>query len=474
MRRAVADPLDARLAELDRDQLAAVVRRLVRHDQDLEDLVHLPLPGERTRVDPRRIRDQVTRIVRGIGWDWRASSRAETELWPIVTTGEQLVEQGAWADARTVFGTTIGVILRHYDEFRDNESEIAGIVGECVDGLGSCLEQPDLSSEDRVALMDEVLSVWIWDSLEQGGYGMSDPARGVLLTHASPEERRRLAARVRASLPSTDADYGRARRQRGGRFVLELVGGELSVVEQEELFTDGSLDESLMDLLFDQGRPAEAIALLRRTPQRDAVKLAARLVDHGLAREADLALLEHPSLLDPDSWALRRWLAEREVPVPTDLEEVVGAVGRFRSSPTIGHYRKLRAHAEAIGHWPDVLHLVEAVKADARAVRPVRARILAELGRVDEALAILAELTDSAWRSSASDVARSLETVDPTAAAELYRTLIAHLVDHDTKHSRQAAAEHQGRLDDLLARPASEPGFVSTFRQFVSTSLPNT
>ena len=88
----MAAPLDARIEALTRDQLATLVRRLVRHDPDLEDLVHLPLPGEASRVDGGRIRDQVGRNVQGIGWDWRASSRAERELWPIVMTGRKLAD----------------------------------------------------------------------------------------------------------------------------------------------------------------------------------------------------------------------------------------------------------------------------------------------------------------------------------------------------------------------------------------------
>ena len=452
----MTDSLDVRLAALDRDQLEEMVRRLVRHDPDLEDLVHLPLPGERVAVDESRVREQVNRIVRGIGWDWRASSRAEGELWPLVVTGRRLVDEGAWADARRVFGATIRAILAHYGEFRDNESEVAGIVSHCVEGLGACLDEPDQRRQDRAKLLDEVLSVWIWDRLEQGGYGMDGPARAVLLERATPPERRAMAARVRRSLPRTDADCGRSRRQAGGRFVLELLGDELASAERERLLAEASLDRELLALLFEQGRRAEAIELVRRTSSEDVVKLAGELVARGMARQGERAVLDHPALLDPDSWPLRRWLADREVEGAAELEDGAEAVRWFRAYPNIGNYRKLRTTAEALGRWPGVLRQVVDVKPDAKAVRPVRARMYADLGRVAEALAVLDELSGSTWRSAAGDVAQSLGPIHPDDAAELYRSLIAHLVEHDTKHSRQAAQEHQQRLSALSTRiPAS-------------------
>ncbi len=447
----MADSLDSRLDGLDRDQLIAVVRRLVGHDPDLEDLVHLPLPGEPPRVDAERVRLHLARIVRSIGWDWRASSRAETELWPIVTSGRQLLDQGAPDEARTVFRVTIETILRHYTDFRDNESEVAGIVDACVGGLGACLERAD-SPDVRAGLLHEIAAVWIWDQLEQGGYGMARQAGSILPEQTTAEERERIAERIRASLPSGDEDHVEWRRQAGGEFVLELLGDELGESERERLYVEASLGERLLALLLRQGRRDEAVAAVRRASPRSLTKLADRLVEADLRGEAERAVLEHPALLDPEDRALLRWLERNDVTRPPGLEDAAWAVSRFRSSPTLGHYRGLRELAVAVGRWPDVLHLVEGVNPDAKAVRPVRARILAELGRVGEALAILAELTDSAWRSTGADVARSLESVDPNAAADLYRSLIAHLVAKDTKPSRKAATEHQRRLDALCAR----------------------
>lgn len=447
----MADALDSRLDGLDREQLVAVVRRLVRHDPDLEDLVHLPLPGEPPRVDVEQIRLHVTRIVSSIGWDWRASSRAETELWPIVTSGRQLLDEGALEEARTVFRTTIETILRHYTDFRDNESEVAGTVDRCVGGLGDCL-QGATSSEARAGLLDEVASVWLWDQVEQGGYGMDRQARRILLEQTTADERGRVADRIRAPLPPGDQDHGERRRQAGGEFVLELLGHELSDSERERLYVEASLSEPLLALLFGQGREDEAVAAVRRASARSVPKLADQLVAAGLWEEAERAVLEHPSLIDPEDRGLLRWLEQNDVTRPSGLEDAAWAVSRFRSSPTLGHYRRLRELAVAVGRWPEALRLVEGVKPDAKAVRPIRARIFAELGRIDEALAILADLTDSAWRSTAADMARSLESVDPEAAARLYQSLIARLLARDTKPSRKAAAEHQRRFDALAAR----------------------
>src|SRR5690606_9452665 len=131
------------------------VRRLLARDPDIEDLVHLPLPGEVQRADRRHLAAQVTHILRTMGDDWRASTRAERQLWPLVEIGGQYLEQGAMADARTAFATIASTILEHYEQIRDEESEVAGIVDQCVEGLGRCLAATG-DDATREALLREV------------------------------------------------------------------------------------------------------------------------------------------------------------------------------------------------------------------------------------------------------------------------------------------------------------------------------
>ena len=120
--------LDARLDSLDRDQLAALVRRLLLHSPELEDLVHLTLPGEEVPPDPRGIAAQATAVLLGMGSDWRASTLAERQLAPLVDIGDGLLQRGRVADAGVAYAAVAKGILARYTGIWDNESEVAGVV----------------------------------------------------------------------------------------------------------------------------------------------------------------------------------------------------------------------------------------------------------------------------------------------------------------------------------------------------------
>jgi len=102
--------------------------RLLERAPDLDDLIFLPVTGEQQLVDAHHIRVQVAGILMNRGDDWRASVHAEWELWPIVAIGTQCLDRGALADVRTVFNAIITTTLTCYEQVRDEESEIAGIV----------------------------------------------------------------------------------------------------------------------------------------------------------------------------------------------------------------------------------------------------------------------------------------------------------------------------------------------------------
>ena len=163
-------PLDTRLAQLDRGQLVALVKRLVSRRPDLQELVLLPLPGERRPVAARHVAVAVARILDAMGDDWQASSRAEEELWPLLTIGDQRLEGGALADAQTVFVAVIQAVLPRYGQLYDHESEIAGIVDECVKGLGACLDRSPEPGQ-RYLLLRGIFAVYRWDALGQGAMG---------------------------------------------------------------------------------------------------------------------------------------------------------------------------------------------------------------------------------------------------------------------------------------------------------------
>lgn len=448
------DPdLDARLAAMDRDQLEALARRLVDRAPQVVDLAFLPLPGERQRADRRHVVAQVLHILETMGDDWQASTRAEQELWPLVTLGEQYLEQGALEDARTVFTAIIEPILANYEQLRDEESELAGIVELCVQGLGRCLEATRAPAA-RQALLADVFAVYRWDAIDHGSYGMDGPPQEVMRAQATGPERALLAAWARQAMPAGSSRQAWWGRTHAGRLVLELVGEGLDAGERERLLAEAGLDRERLELLLTQGRHEEALALVRDHPGGDLADLADRLVAVGLGDAARRIVAEHPAVLGAYGDRTRAWLRRQGVALPDNLDALVWALQLFERDPSIRKWQELREEAERAGRWPAALAVLGPLDPSRPALQPLRARLCAAQGDVERALAELEGLSASTWKSAALDVAASLEGSHPAAAAALIQRLVQVLRAHGTKPARMQAAELEARWAALAARQA--------------------
>jgi len=442
--------LSSRLAPLSRDQLVALVERLVARHPDLEDLAQLPLPGEIKRADGEGVRAHVTRILRTMGDDWRASPRAQNDLHPIVGMGDTYRAQGRTEDARTVYRAVIDGVLPLYEQLRDEESEIATIVGDCVEALGECIAATKDPSV-REGLLQDVFAVYRWDALDHGGYGMDDPAQMVLLTRTTDAEKARIAEWVRVALPGAADDPSGWRRQRGGALVLLLVGDSLDVSSREALYAQADMTKERIDLLLAAGRRDEAVDALR-TAGSDLAEHADRLVAAGLGALATEVVDRHPAVLEPSAHHVRAWLVKRGVD-KAPLEALVWALDRFIHSGNIGHWEALRAQAEATGRWHQVLpHALAAVDNEKANAQPARARVLATAGRLEEAEAVLGRLPEGSWKRTALEVAEAAESVRPDLALALYARVADGLRGRKTKPAREELAVIEGRVMELRAR----------------------
>ena len=441
-------PLSSRLASLTREQLVALVERLVARHPDLADLVDLPLPGEPQRADAEAILRHVTHILRTMGDDWRASWRAQFEIDPIVAMGATYRTQGRLDDARTVYRGVIDAVLPLYEQIRDEESEIANIVGECVQGLGECI---DATADPlvRERLLRDAFDVYRWDSLEHGSYGMSHPAENVLLSRSTNAEKLLIAEWVRDAM-TRSSTWG---RRRGGDLVVLLVGEGFDDKAREALYAQAGMEKELLEVLLAQDRRDEAVSLVRTSTSGDLLNLAERLVAVGLGEAAADAVDHHPAVLNTNSHHLRDWLVERGRVDERAIEELVWDLHRFVHSGNVGDWGRVRALAEPTGRLPQVLpHALAAVDTEKSGFQASRARVLAAAGRVDEAEAVLSRLPEASWKRAALDVAAAAEAVRPALALALYERVATGLRAKGTKPAREELVVVEARLR-ALPRP---------------------
>jgi hypothetical protein len=464
--------LDARLERLDKAELVALVQRLVRRSPELQTQLELELPaqggaGAPLPVDIQALQRQVGRALGGrggYGYDWGTSYAMSVELQPSLEVGDAYLERGDYRNAAVVYQTVAQSILERYDQIHDEESELAGVVNQCVDGLAECLRASDTPAT-REAIVKALFDIYHWD-IQFGGVGIGDGVPTILVEQGSPEERQLVAGWVRASLPAGDDSFASYRRQAYGRFLLEL---EYDTLDDESFLRTcretGQLNR-LVERLLERGRVDEAATAAREASDHQLRGLADLFNGHDQAALFENLVRER--LATSHDLYLLGWLKQRTRDTGNLEEALTLAEQLFWRAPAVAGYQEVKELAQGQGRW-DILRESLRSKLAERENYALLTEIYLVDAEIDRALETLARVKPSAWLGYGADtlhlrVARAAEESRPEAAIRLYRMEVERLIGQQGRDNYAAAARHLTRVRDLYRR-LGEP---QTWRTLIS------
>src|SRR5260221_14602118 len=206
--------IKAALEQLGRDELQALIQRMVRQHPDLAGLI---VPGQQAAIKKPRApfnaevyRLQVEKIFRTTDRNtWGSEARAAEPLLDIVDIADEYVKQQNFAEAAVLYEIIIRGILDNYDSFRwhADEGQLDDVVEDCVEGLNDCLRGMQDDMAERAPILQTLFDVYEFDTnLENDMPVMSDKEPAILVRYTTPEERSMIAKWVREAF-DLDIDW---------------------------------------------------------------------------------------------------------------------------------------------------------------------------------------------------------------------------------------------------------------------------
>jgi uncharacterized Zn finger protein len=457
------EELDVTLERRSKAELIALVKQLLRREPDLELLLEAPVPGTRSpTADVETYRRQAKAAFRNTGYGPGAADGIADELFVIKETGDHLLKEKDYTGAAAVYEGIASVLAEDYDVGRDEydeENALGQVVDACVEGLGKCLKGLKEDPARREVILRAVWDLYRLDT-EQGGLGMADTAPELLLEDTTPEERRTIAAWVRASLPRGKEGRDSWEQREYGGLLLDL---EAETLDDESFLrvcreTGRTLD--LVDRLLRLRRLPEAVAEAERASDWDLLNMADVFVRHRHAEEAE-RLVQERSQKSQDyrllEWLKKRAAARKDVAAVLELTEQL-----FRRMPSLPAYRELRALAKKHRRWKDLEPELLAFLKQSHS-GDVLVRVYLDEGAIDEALEAVRGVREYAYGSYGLklEVARAAEKTRPRAALEIYRAQAEGLIGGRHRESYRSACQFLKKVRDLYRRLGEDEAWAS-------------
>ncbi len=450
------------LEQRSKDELIALIHKMLACAPDLRRLLELPIPRGPASppLDERLIRRQVGQAFSSAGDEWDAARDVARELDLWIDLGKEYARQEDWRNATIIFENVIEGVLDEYATVHDDEGDLIAIVNDCVDGLGECLDATT-DPEQREAILRTLFETHAWD-LDHGGMEIGPEVAEIIATRATREERQAIVSWARAIMPENKS----WERQELGRFLLDLQQDMLDDESYLRICRETGRTYELVERLLTLRRTQEALDVTRSLSGWALFSVVELFVKHGdedliipLAREQVSQGQDERFAI----WLKNRLLERGDLDEALSLAEWLFLMGREMS------YSELRSLAQRAGKWDEVHARILKSLASAHAYLRLT-RIYLEDGEVGRALETFAQVQKDPWHQGTAllEVAQAAEQDYPQDAISLYVAEAKRIIKARSRgeYSRAVACLARVRaLYERLNQTGAWQQFITELRQ---------
>lgn len=460
-------PLDDLLVNRSKEELAEIIKEMLKREPDLARLLELPTQPDRSSpLNLDAFRRQIEYAVRQYDhYDYPNAQGVARELDHLVGNADGFREAGDWKSAGEIYALILSEVVSQYDELYDEDGDVAIQLQSCAEGLDNCFAAGSPDDDSRERWLTALLEAELKD-IEMGGIDLATPAGDVLVENATDAEWTWIEARVRAAI-----------NQQTGRFSdwpKEALMGLL--IHRLEL---KGRDNEVDDLILRQGSPRQqAFLLVDRGQFEQAIDVANQhfvglpgliidfadaLVEAG-ANEAAVAFMTAQLGQDNRQTTYLEWLAKHA----QETGDVKVALKLWRQKlemrPTLETYQAVKNVAEMLGQLPEVRR--EALNAlEKEQAWSVLIDIALDEDDVGRALNLLPKLTGWHSQNYALKVAAAAETNFPQQAIRIYTRQVESLIGQRGRENYRSAAGLLKRVKALFRQQQDEAAWQELIQE---------
>ena len=449
--------------QLSRDDLLALIQRMVRQHPDLAGLIVSKQPTAtrkpRAPFNAEVYHLQVEKIFYTTDRNtWGSEDRAAEPLLDIVDIADEYVEQHDFTDAAALYKIIIRGILDNYDSFRwhADEGQLDDVVEDCVEELSNCLRGMQDNTAVRRQILQTLFDVYDFDTnLENDMPVMSDKVPAILVRYTTPEERSMIAKWVREAFDLDIDWHADGVGEDYEDFDVLLLGLESDAIDDETFLRISREMESyhyVVDRLLKLGRLDEALAEAKHVENYDILEIADILSEHGYDAEAERLIEERVERYNDTD--LLHWLQQRYQSggnLAGAMEMAKRTFTTYHFGATIERYREIRQLAQRLDRWDEVRSELLAYVKQLRKT-DVEIEIALDEDHIDLALELLKageqtkDLKNGPYGSTnlnaGIEVAKAAEENYPQEAIEIYQRYVDMRIEWRGRENYHTACQY--------------------------------
>ncbi|MEO8953673.1 MAG: SWIM zinc finger family protein [Ktedonobacteraceae bacterium] len=451
------EDIDTALARLSQAELIALVKKLLRSEPNLESLLPLINKQQQEQQDtitPEMYRRKVETVFRSGGNNWRAPATIAKALLEIADTADDFAEQQNYDATVTIYESIVQGVFQHYEEYDDENGELASVLDECVTAMDNWLDNVKNDALLRERMLRLFFAIYAFD-IEQGGVGIGENAPDLLLGHTRGDERQTVVGWIRDALSAKKgAEYhDKWRREHFGRLLLDLQKDSLDDETFLHTSREVGLTANVIERLLTLGQINEAFREAERADDDSITHIAELFVQHGQGFMGEALVQQHYK--QSHNWMLREWLKQRYL-AREEYDAILAlAEDSFRQSPSLAGYQEMRQLAQRLNSWETLRPtLLSSLK------QPFHANLLLQIaldeGDIDKALELVKARQTSGYGYSAIttvlQVAEVAEKSKPLAAIDIYQRQVEQLIAQRNRGSYHTACTYLVKIRSLYTQ----------------------